>query len=64
MEKDNITVSGVMLCRIGDHAIVKVEQNGQWVEVIREFLDSNFSHIVEPSGMRDRIARAAHAIDE
>lgn len=51
--KDQITISGVMLRRSSDYAIVEVEYNGVWREVIREFVESPFSHIVEPSGMRD-----------
>lgn len=47
--------NAIHLYRNGDYAIVAVEIDGRWIEVIREFIDSNFSHIVEPEG----IARAA-----
>lgn len=33
------------------HAIVQVEIDGKWVEVIRETIDANFSHIVEGVGI-------------
>lgn len=47
-----VAVSGIHLLRIGEHAIVKVEIDSQWIEVIRERYDGAFSHIVEPSGIR------------
>lgn len=50
--QDPVTISGVHLKRIGDYAIVAVEVDGQWVDVIKEFHDGNFSHIVEPNGIR------------
>lgn len=56
---DRISVSGVMLRRVGDHAVVEVEIDGRWVEVIREALDGNFSHIVEPRGIRRTQAEKA-----
>lgn len=37
----------VWLRREGDYAIVLVEIDGQWVEIIREYYDGNFSHIWE-----------------
>lgn len=49
MPKTEIAISGVMLRRSGDHAIVEVEIAGEWFEVIREHLESNFSHIAEPA---------------
>ncbi len=49
----------IMLRREGDWAIVEVEARpGKWVEVIREALDSNFSHIVEPLGIEALYAKA------
>lgn len=33
----------------GGCAVVLVEVDGEWVEIIREMLDSPFSHIKEPS---------------
>lgn len=37
----------VWLRREGDHAIVLVEVDGEWREVIRERYDGQFSHIWE-----------------
>ena len=37
----------VWLKRDGDRVTVSVEVDGQWIEVIREFWDSPFSHIWE-----------------
>lgn len=48
-----IEVSGIMLRRSGDHAIVEAEVDGKWKEVIREYIDAPFSHIVEPAGIAD-----------
>lgn len=50
---EEIAISGVMLRREGDYAVVEVERKMpdgtfKWYEVIREFQDSNYSHIVEP----------------
>lgn len=46
-----ISISAIHLKRIGDYAYISVQINGEWVNVIRERYDSNFSHIVEPGGM-------------
>jgi hypothetical protein len=50
--KETVQVSGVWLRRSGDRVIVAVEIDGLWRDVIVERLDSNFSHIVESSGIR------------
>lgn len=47
-----VSVTGVRLTREGDYAVVSVEINKTWVPVIREHYDGNYSHIVEPSGIR------------
>lgn len=47
-----VEVSGIWLQREGDDAVVMVERDGRWIEVIREHVDGPFSHIVEPSGIR------------
>lgn len=58
MKKDSIEITGIMLRRSGAesdplaHAVVEVEINGKWVEVMRELIGSNFSHIVNPAGIR------------
>lgn len=44
----------IWLRREGDHVVVLVEDSiGEWVEVIREHFDGNFSHIVEPRGIEE-----------
>lgn len=53
MEKKN----AVWLVAEGDYAIVKIEVDGKWIEIIRERLDSPFSHIVEPSGIQNAIEK-------
>ncbi len=58
MAQQAVPVTGIHLVRIGGHVIVKAEIDGQWVEVIREWHDGSFSHIVEPLGMRRRQADA------
>ena len=52
MSQEPIAISGIHLARNGDHAIVAIEVEGRWIEVIREFAEGPFSHIVEPEGMR------------
>jgi len=47
-----VVVSGIWLRAEGQHAVVLVERDGRWVEVIREPLDAPFSHIIEPNGIR------------
>lgn len=41
----------IKLRRDDDYAIVEVEVGGEWIEVIREHTDSNFYHLVEPTGI-------------
>lgn len=53
-----IPITGIHLVRLGGYVVVKAEIDGQWVEVIREWHDGSFSHIVEPLGMRRRQADA------
>jgi hypothetical protein len=52
MSEQAVEVTGIHLLRLGDHVVVNAEIDGKWVEVIREWHDSNFSHIVGPGGMR------------
>jgi len=47
----------ITLRREGDFAIVEVEYDGEQVEVIREYLDSNFCHTVEPLGILETLQR-------
>lgn len=64
-DERTIAVSGIMLRRSGDRVIVEAEIDGRWVEVIDELHDSSFSHIVEPAGMKAKLAAlvAAFGID-
>jgi hypothetical protein len=50
-----IGYGAIALRRVGEFAVVEVEFRGAWIEVIREPLDSNFSHIVEPVGIQEVI---------
>ena len=56
-----IAVEGVWLVRLGDQAIVRVEIDGRWIDVIEEHIDGSFSHIVEPAGIRGRAEKASPA---
>jgi hypothetical protein len=51
--------NAIMLVAEGDHAVVKIEVNGKWIELIRERLDSPFSHIVESTGIENAINKAS-----
>jgi hypothetical protein len=51
-----VPVTGVHLKRVGNRAVVAVEIDGKWVDIIEEHYEGNFSHICEPSGMRGRAA--------
>ena len=42
-------------------AIVCVEHEGQWIEIIREHLGGPFSHVAEPSGIENQIGNQALA---
>jgi hypothetical protein len=54
-QQQPVAVSGIHLMRLGDHVVVAVEIGGKWIEVIREWHDGSFSHIVEPDGIRRAI---------
>jgi hypothetical protein len=65
-------ISAIKLVRKGLHAVVEIETATGWTEVIREFAEAQFSHIVEESGMQkcairqsdrsrtDEVVRAVH----
>lgn len=57
-QTSDLNKAAIWLVAEGDYAIVKIEVNGKWVELIRERLDSSFSHIIEPSGIKKRIEEA------
>ena len=45
-------MKALMLVAEGEYAVLKIEsEKGKWVELIRERLDSPFSHIIEPAGI-------------
>lgn len=46
-----------MLVAEGDYAVLKIETEKGWVELIRERLDSPFSHIIEPLGIERAIEK-------
>jgi hypothetical protein len=55
--KQGVSVTGIHLVAEGGDAVVRVEIDGRWVEVIREGLDGPFSHIVEPGGIEQAAAK-------
>lgn len=60
---DKIEISAIHLSTVGDHVIVAVEIQGQWIEVIRERKDNAYSHIVEGQGIAERARRAGVALE-
>lgn len=55
---DVVTYPPIHLWTDLTHVYVSVQVNGEWIEVIKEFRDSPFSHIVEPSGIAERVRAA------
>ena len=52
-------MKAIWLKREGVHAVVLIESaKGQWIELIRENIDSPFSHIIEPAGIAARLVNA------
>lgn len=51
----------ILLRREGNYAIVEVEIDHKWIEVIRESIDSNFSHCVHPLGILEEVKRSTHS---
>lgn len=49
---------GITLVREGSYAVVKIEHEGREIEVIREHLESNFSHNVSSIGIEAAINNA------
>lgn len=41
----------------GDYVILEILANGVWCELIKERLDSAFSHIIEPIGIQRAIEK-------
>ena len=61
MKQTPVEVDGIWLRREGDYAVVLIERNGEWIEIIREHFDGSFSHICEPNGVRAK-EEGAHAV--
>ena len=53
----------IHLYRIGDRVKVAVKVDGKWVDVIDEFHDAPFSHIVESGGIERCIAEQCSKSD-
>jgi len=48
---EDIPIMGIRLRKTGEYTVVDAEIGGDWIEVIRERSDVEFSHIVEADGM-------------
>lgn len=57
-------ISGAWLRREGNHAVMALEIDGQWVDVSRELAEGHFSHIVEVGGIEARVRKAKGLPDE
>lgn len=55
--QDACGYGAITLVRIGDEAHVQVECGGKSYTVIKEHLDGNFCHTVEPLGIVDELQR-------
>lgn len=51
-QKQTVTISGLMLRAQGNDAIVELEINGVWYEIVACDMRGSFSHIVEPLGIQ------------
>lgn len=51
----SIAITAVHLKRIGNKAIVAIEVDGRWVDVIEERADDSYSHIIELTGLQTAI---------
>jgi len=51
------TEQGIWLMTEGNHVIVRIERDGKWIEVIREYVGAvpPVSHIVEPTGIETKL---------
>lgn len=52
----------LMLRAEGEYAILEIEVDGKWIELIRERLDSPFSHIIEPQGIYNRVNKVDDSV--
>lgn len=62
IDKQRVSITAVWLRREGERAIVALEISGQWVDVISEFIDSPFSHIVEYGGIEREYNRYINSL--
>jgi hypothetical protein len=54
-ENRNVEKTGAIKLRAENgYAIVEMEADGRWVELIREHMSGPFHHIIEPSGIREK----------
>lgn len=60
---DTANVTGVWLRRAGKHAVVSVEIDDTWIDIIREPLDACFSHIANAGSLRKAAEDAAERND-
>ncbi|HZR56341.1 MAG TPA: hypothetical protein VFA74_05680 [Terriglobales bacterium] len=56
MGLEQINVAGIWIHRDGQYVVLEAEKRNDdgtftWCELAREFIDSPFSHIVEPNGI-------------
>lgn len=55
---ENNNYKALHLVAEGEHVLLKMEiGKGNWVTLIKERLDSPFSHIIEPAGIEAAIER-------
>ena len=54
-----MTYHALMLVAEGEHAVIKIEVNGEWVVLIKERLDAPFSQIIEHNGLENAVAKSA-----
>lgn len=63
--KDMVAYPPIHLWTDLTYVYVSIQVEGKWIEVIKEFRDSPFSHIVEPGGIAERVSAAlGKAADE
>lgn len=56
LEIQTVFPTALMLVAEGDYVLLKMEVvKGEWITLIKERLDSPFSHIIEPNGISQAI---------
>ena len=51
-------ITGIRLTRVQDHAVVFIEVEDEWIELIRERAEGAFDHIVNESGIVASVGRS------